>query len=114
MVAKTDKILKPLLMDTVTDIFGGEDLLIEAARDLIKEELKDHIKEKLNEHPELRKEFKDAIGMYYEAKIKEMFASIKLFKASAKLGLELMPDKLKKEMSKELELEINKLIEKTL
>jgi hypothetical protein len=113
-MVKADEIIKPLLKDSVTDIFGGEDLLIEAARDLIKEELKDHIKEKLNEHPALKKEFKDAIGMYYEAKIKEMFASIKLVKASAKLGLELMPDKLKKEMSKELEQEINKLIEKTL
>ena len=113
-MAKADQIIKPLLKDTVTDIFGGEDILIEAARDLVKDELKDHIRKALKDNPDLKKEFKDAIGMYYEAKIKEMFASIKLMKASAKLGLELMPDKLKKEMSKELEQEINKLIEKTL
>lgn len=113
-MAKPDQIIKPLLKDTVTDIFGGEDILIEAARDLVKDELKDHIRKALKDNPDLKKEFKDAIGMYYEAKIKEMFASIKLMKASAKLGLELMPDKLKKEMSKELEQEINKLIEKTL
>ncbi len=113
-MTKTEQILKPLLKDSVTDIFGGEDILIEAARDLVKDELKDHIRKALGDNPDLKKEFKDAIGMYYEAKIKEMFASIKLMKASAKLGLELMPDKLKQEMSKELEQEINKLIEKTL
>ena len=36
-MAKPDQIIKPLLKDTVTDIFGGEDLLIEAARDLARQ-----------------------------------------------------------------------------
>jgi hypothetical protein len=107
-------VLKPLLKDGLIDVFGGEDLLIDAARDLVREEIKDHIRKKLDSNPELKKEFKDAIGMYFEAKLTEAFASIKLVKAGAKLGLEMIPDDMKKRMSKELEVEINKLLEKTL
>jgi hypothetical protein len=109
-----DKVLKPLLKEGLYDVFGGEDLLIDAARDLIREELKDHIRERLESNPDLKKEFKDAIGMYFEAKIKEAFANVKLVKASAKLGLELIPETLKDTMSKELEQELTKLLEKTL
>ena len=108
------EILKPLLKEGLADIFGGEDILIEAARDLIREEIKEHIREKLETSPELKKEFKDAIGMYFEAKLKEAFANIKLMKAGAKLGLELIPESMKASMSKELEQEINKLLEKML
>jgi hypothetical protein len=107
-------ILKPLLKEGLVDVFGGEDLLIEAARDLIREELKEHIREKLEKNADLKKEFKDAIGMYFEAKLTEAFANIKLMKAGAKLGLELIPDSMKDRMSKELEEEINKILEKTL
>ena len=107
-------ILKPLLKDGIIDVFGGEDLLIEAARDLIKDEVKGHIRDKLEANPELKKEFKDAIGMYFEAKLKEAFANIKLVKASAKLGLEMIPESMKDRVSKEVEEEITKLLEKTL
>ncbi len=108
------KVLQPLLKEGLYDVFGGEDLLIEAAHDLIREEIKKHIREKLDANPELKKEFKDAIGMYFEAKLKEAFANVKLVKAGAKLGLEMIPDNLKATMSKELEQEIGKLLEKTL
>ena len=113
-MTKDNQILKPLLKEGLYDVFGGEDLLIDAARDLIKDELKLYIREHLDEKPELKKEFKDAIGMYYEAKLMEAFASIKLVKAGAKLGLEMVPKKMKARMSKELELELTKLLEKTL
>ena len=108
------EVLKPLLKEGLYDVFGGEDLLIEAARDLIRDEIKEHIRERLEANPEIKKEFKDAIGMYFEAKLKEAFANIKLVKASAKLGLEMIPPKLKNTMSKELEQELTKLLEKTL
>jgi hypothetical protein len=52
--------------------------------------------------------------MYFEAKIKEAYAGIKLAKSSAKLGLELIPENLRDEMSKELQKELSKLVEKTL
>ena len=113
MTSNTD-ILKPLLKDGLVDVFGGEDLLIEAARDLVKEELKEHIRAKIDANPELKKEFKDAIGMYFEAKLMEAFANIKLVKAGAKLGIDMIPEDMKKRMSKELEQEISKLLEKTL
>ena len=77
------KILKPLLKEGLYDVMGGEDILIEAARDLVREEIKEHIREKLDANPELKKEFKDAIGMFFEAKLKEAFANIKLVKAGA-------------------------------
>ena len=107
-------ILKPLLKDGLIDVFGGEDLLIDAARDLIRDEIKEHIKEKLEANPELKKEFKDAIGMYFEAKLKEAFANIKLVKAGAKLGLEMIPESMKDRVSKEVEEEITKLLERAL
>ncbi len=113
-MANRNEVLKPLLKEGLVDIFGGEDILIEAARDLIREEIKEHIREKLEANPELKKEFKDAIGMYFEAKLKEAFANIKLVKAGAKLGLELIPEQMKDTMSKELEQEITKFLEKTL
>ena len=107
-------VLKPLVKDGIIDFFGGEDLLIDAARDLIREEIKNHIREKLDANKELKKEFKDAIGLYFEAKLTEAFANIKLVKAGAKLGLEMIPKKMKTRMSKELEEELTKLLEKAL
>jgi hypothetical protein len=68
----------------------------------------------LNADPELRKEFKDAVGMYFEAKVKEAYAGVKLAKSSAKLGLELIPEHMRDEMSKELQQELIKIVEKTM
>lgn len=113
-MSSTNRIIKPLLKEGLYDVLGGEDILLDAAKDLIREEIKNHIREKLEANPELKKEFKDAIGMFFEAKLKEAFANIKLVKAGAKLGLEIIPENLKESMSKELENEINKILEKML
>jgi hypothetical protein len=113
-MANENKVLKPLLKEGIYDVFGGEDLLIDAARDLIREEIKTYIKDRLDSDPALKKEFKDAIGMYFEAKLMEAFANIKLVKAGAKLGLEMIPKKMKNRMSKELEKELTKILEKAL
>lgn len=113
-MSEEKEVIKPLLKEGLYDIFGGEDLLIDAARDLIREEIKEYIHKRLNDNPELKKEFKDAIGMYFEAKLMEAFANIKLVKAGAKLGLEMIPKKMKTRMSKELEQELTKLLEKAL
>jgi type I site-specific restriction-modification system R (restriction) subunit len=102
------------LKSKLSDLISAESLAIEVAREMIRDEIKQHIKQKLDANPALRKELKDAIGMYYEAKIKETFATIKIAKACAKLGLDLIPEKLRKEMSLELELELGKLFERTL
>ena len=108
------QVLKPLLKEGLYDIFGGEDILIDAAREMIRDEIKDYIKDRLDDNPALKKEFKDAIGMYFEAKLMEAFANIKLVKAGAKLGLEMVPRKMKTRMSKELEEELTKILEKAL
>lgn len=113
-MAQDDNIIKPLLGGSIGNIIGSEDLLIEIARDLVKDEIKRIIKQKLESSPELVKEFRDAIGMYFEAKIKEAYAGIKLAKSGAKLGLDLIPEHLRSEMSKELQQELIKIVEKTM
>lgn len=109
-----EDILTNMLKNKFPDMIGGEELILEAGRDMVKEELKDHIRRKLESDPELKKEFKDAVGMYFEAKVKEMYANMKLAKASAKLGIDLMPDPLKKDFTRELEKEIGSIVEKML
>jgi hypothetical protein len=113
-MSNENKVIKPLLKEGLYDIFGGEDILIDAARDLIREEIKNYIRSRIDENPELKREFKDAVGMYFEAKLMEAFANVKLVKAGAKLGLDMVPKKMKSRMSKELEEELTKLLEKAL
>ena len=108
---KQEKFVSGLFKEALPDVIGGEDLVIEAARDMIRDEIKAHIKKKLQEDPKLRQELKDAIGMYFEAKIKEAYASVKLAKAGAMLGLKLVPDDIKDELSKEIEHDISKILE---
>jgi hypothetical protein len=94
------------------DLIGGEEIILEAAREMVKDELKEHIRKRLDDDPELKQEFKDAIGMYFEAKVKEMYANLKLAKASAKLGIDLMPEPLKNDFTRELEKEIGQIVDK--
>ena len=113
-MTKVDSLIKPILSGSLKDVLGGEEIIVEVARELVKDEIKRIILQKLEASPELRQEFRDAIGMYFEAKIKEAYAGIKLAKSSAKLGLDLIPDHLRDEMSKELQQELIKIVEKTL
>jgi len=107
-----EDVLNNIVKNKFPDIIGGEELMLEVGRELIKDELKDRLREKLDNDPELKQEFKDAIGMYFEAKVKEMYANMKLAKASAKLGIDLMPEPLKKDFTRELEKELGSIIEK--
>lgn len=106
------------LMKSTSDIMHTEDILVEAIRDIIKDEIKSHIKGKLETNPELKKEFKDAVGSMLEAKAQEAYALIKLAKCTAKLGLESMPPHMREQLAKELvglfEKEINAVLEKTI
>ena len=74
--------------------------------------VKDRLREKLDNDPELKQEFKDAIGMYFEAKVKEMYANIKLAKASAKLGIDLMPEPLKDDFTRDLQKELGSIVDR--
>ena len=102
--------LIPLVKAATSDLLGSEDLILEALRDLVKDEVKKAIHQRLDENPALRKEVRDAIGEYLEAKTRQVYASVKLAKAGAKLGIALLPKEMKEEMSKE----ILQLVEKEL
>lgn len=106
------------LLKGTTGLIHAEDMAIEAVRDLVKDEIKKYIYEKLNANPELKKELKVAVEEFLEAKIKEVFALLKVGKCAAKLGLELVPSHLKEEVTKDIvslfEKEINLILERTL
>ena len=77
-----------------------ENIMMESFRDLLKEQIKDKLKETLDNNPELKKEMGEAIEMLIEARLKEAYALMKLTKASAKLGIESAPPKIRDEMIK--------------
>ena len=106
------------ILKGTTGLLRTEDIAIEAVRDMIKDEIKKYVSEKLNANPQLKEEFKNAVGELMEAKIKELLALIKVGKCAAKLGLELVPPHLKEEITKDIvalfEKEINTVLERTL
>ncbi len=114
-----DHSITPLLETAMNELAGLENLDIanDVIRDLVKEEIKSRIRHKLDEDPELKNEIKDAVGLYLEAKAKQIYAAMRLAKASAKLGISLLPPNIKDEMSKELvaivEKEFVKLLDNT-
>ncbi|MEM4728569.1 MAG: hypothetical protein QXH42_02245 [Thermoplasmata archaeon] len=97
-----EKNIAPLIKSALSDVIGAEDLLLEATRELVRDEIKRVIRAKLEENPALRDEIKEAISMYLEARGRQVFAALKLGVAGARLGLELLPPALKKDVSKEL------------
>lgn len=111
-----ESILEPFIRAS-GGVLRTEDIVIEAVRDLIKDEIKKYIRAKLEKNPDLKDEVKDAVSDFLEAKVKEGYALVRLAKCSAKLGLELVPEKLRSEMAKELvaifEKEIGAVIDKT-
>jgi len=111
------KILESILKGSM-GIVHAEDVLVEAVRDLVKDEIKRYIRDKLEANPQIKAELKEGIGDLMEAKMKEAYALVKIAKSGAKLGLELVPSHLRKEMTKDLvqifEKEIDAIMEKTL
>ena len=103
-----------LFFSSVEDVLGGEDLIMEVARDMIKDELKAKVKKTLDENPELRDEMKLALNQYYQAKVSQTLAAVKIAKASVHLGLRTVPKELQEEVSDEVEKEINRIIDDTI
>lgn len=101
-----------------TDLLGNEELIVEAMRDLIKEEIRRKMREELDKNPELREELKDAVRLYFEARVNQAYASLKFVKASAKLGVQMLPDEMRAELGREigslLEKEVAALLEKAM
>lgn len=108
--------LERILRDTVGAVHT-EDLFVEAVRDLVKDEVKTYIRARLDANPELKAEIREAVRDLMEAKLQEAYAFVKLAKAGAKLGLELVPPEMRAEVTKELariiEKEVGAILERT-
>ncbi|MGQ9587207.1 MAG: hypothetical protein ACUVT7_02335 [Thermoplasmata archaeon] len=96
-------------------MLSSETLLVEAIEDLVKDEMKRTIRTRLDANPELREELKNAVEELMEAKVREAYAILKIGKCGAKIGIELVPPKLRKEIGQEIvsmfEKEVNKMLE---
>lgn len=90
------------LVKSAVGVSGTEDLLIEAFRDLVKDEIKKHVRAKIDSNPELREEIKSAVKELVEAKVKESIALLKIAKAGAKLGLEMVPEEMRAQFMRDL------------
>jgi len=105
-------------LSETTDMVRAENLVIDAVKDLVRDEVKKYIKGKLDDNPELKKEFKAAVQELMEAKIREGYAMVKLAKAGVKLGLEMVPPKMRDEFSRDFvsmfQKEIGEILDKTL
>ncbi len=98
----TDDSLSQLLKTAISDIMPQKDLIIDAVNEMVKDEIKRYIRQKLDEDPELKKEIKEAMYEYMTAKFREINATLKLAKAGAKLGISLIPEDLREEVSKDI------------
>ena len=96
-----EHVVEKVLRDTIGAVHT-EDLLVEALRDLVKDEVKAYVRVRLDANPELRAEIREAVKDLLEAKIREAYAFVKLVKAGAKLGLELVPAEMRTEVTREL------------
>ena len=88
------------------------------ACELAKDEIKKQIRKRIEADPALKQEIKDAVALYIDAKAKETYATIRLAKAGAKIGLELIPKDMRGQVAKEFlqifEDELEDLFNKTL
>ena len=96
-----DNIVEKVLRDTMGAVHT-EDLFVEAVRDLVRDEVKSYIRARLDANPELKVEIREAVKDLMESKLREAYAFVKLAKAGAKLGLELVPPEMRAEVTKEL------------
>jgi hypothetical protein len=103
------------VVKSTRSMLSSETLLIEAVQDLVKDEVKKTIREKLDANPELKQELRLAVQELMEAKVHEAYALLKVGKVGAKIGIELVPPKLRKEIGQELaslfEKEVNRMLE---
>ncbi|MFQ6012815.1 MAG: hypothetical protein ACE5LS_04145 [Thermoplasmata archaeon] len=90
------------LVKTTLGIVHTEDLLLEAVRELLRDEVKRYIRDRLEERPALKEELKRGVAALMEAKVREASALVLMAKAATKLGVELVPARLREEVAKEL------------
>lgn len=115
-MAPDEDIISSVLKGTKT-MLSSETLLVDAVQDLVKDEVKRAIREKLESNPELKKELKQAVAELMEAKVHEAYALLKIGKVGAKIGIELVPPHLRKEIGQEIvslfEKEVARMLDQT-
>jgi len=115
-MAPDEDIISSVLKSTKT-MLSSETLLVEAIQEMVKDEVKKTIREKLEASPELKKELRQAVGELMEAKVHEAYALLKIGKVGAKVGIELVPPNLRKEIGQEIvslfEKEVARMLEQT-
>ncbi|MBN1677418.1 MAG: hypothetical protein JW880_02660 [Candidatus Thermoplasmatota archaeon] len=115
-MAPDEDIISSVLKGTKT-MLSSETLLVEAVQELVKDEVKRAMREKLDANPELKKELKQAVGELMEAKVHEAYALLKIGKVGAKIGIELVPPNLRKEIGQEIaslfEKEVARMLEQS-
>jgi adenosyl cobinamide kinase/adenosyl cobinamide phosphate guanylyltransferase len=104
------------LLKSTIGVTNTEDLIVEALRDLVKDEIKNQIKQRINEDPQLKAEMKQAIKDFLDAKMREGYAIFKITKCTAELGMRIVPEEMKAQLSKDvaefIEKEVSQVIEK--
>jgi len=88
----------------------GDEIMVDALRDLVKDEVKRRMRQELEANPELYDELREAIRLYFEAKVHQAYASLKVAKASAKLGMHLLPPDIREEITRD----VARIVEKEL
>jgi len=115
-MAPEEDLIGSLVKGTKT-MLSSETLLVEAIQDLVKDEVKRAMRAKLDANPELKEELKNAVQELLEAKVHEAYAVLKIGKCGAKLGIEMVPPKLRQEIGRELasilEKEVNRMLEQS-
>ena len=113
-----ERLLTGGIRDQIQDLMATEDLVLETFRDLVKDELKAHIRNVIDDDPELKAEIKEAVGYYFQAKARSVYAELKASRAATRLGLRMLPDELQGEIGTALvgvfETELGTLLERAL
>ena len=98
--------------------FPNEDIFIEVIRDLIKDEIKDYIKENMEKNPHLKKQLRESIGKYVNAKVLETEAVTLFLKTLGELGVISLPPDIKRDLLsnfyRTFQKEIDEILEKTI
>jgi GMP synthase PP-ATPase subunit len=114
--ASEDDVVSSVIKGTRA-ILSSETLLIEAVQDLVKDEVKRAMREKLDANSQLKDELRLAVQELLQAKAHEAYAVLKIGKVGAKIGIEMVPPELRKEIGRELvtmfEKEVNKMLEQS-
>ncbi len=108
-------VMDQMLKNTI-GVTNTEDLIIEALRDLVKDEIKNYVRQKINENPEIKRELKEAVAEFIDAKMRETYSVIKMGKCVAELGIQIVPAEMKEKLGKDvaslIEKEISGVLDK--